>query len=94
MDDFEQWVTVLLLDAMQRAGYFKAVGDSMTAAALKEKVSKGYVRFIDEALAALCRAGKPYNTLLCLTSRTQAWQEMSLVLKHEDCSRRSLKALA
>ena len=70
MDDFEQWVTVLLLDAMQRAGYFKAVGESMTAAALKEKVGKGYVRFIDKTLATLCRAGKPYNTLLCLTSPT------------------------
>jgi hypothetical protein len=80
VDDFELWVTVLLLDAMQRAGYFKAVGGSMTAAALKEKVSKGYVRFIDEALAALCRAGKPYNTLLRLTSPRQACQVIPLVL--------------
>ncbi len=57
MDDFEQWVTLLLLDAMQRAGHFKTVGESVTAAALKQKVHRSYVRFIDEALSALCRAG-------------------------------------
>lgn len=57
VEEFEQWVPVLLLDAMQRAGYFKAVGDSSTAAALKEKVDQNYARFFDEALSALCAAG-------------------------------------
>ena len=56
--DFEQWVTLLLLDALQRAGHFKTVGESVTAAALKQKVHKSYARFIDEALSALCRAGE------------------------------------
>jgi len=58
VDDFEQWVTVLLLDGMQRAGYFKAVGESVSAGTLKQKVHRSYVRFIDEALSALCYAGQ------------------------------------
>ena len=58
VDDFEQWVTLLLLDALQRAGHFKTVGESVSAAALKQKVHKSHIRFIDEALDALCRAGK------------------------------------
>ncbi len=58
MDDFEQWVTLLLLDAMQRAGYLKTVGETVTAEALKKKVHKSYLRFIDEALSALCQAGE------------------------------------
>ena len=57
MDDFEQWVPIILLEALQRAGHFKTVGGSMTAAALKEKCYHGYARFIDEALSTLCIAG-------------------------------------
>ena len=57
MDDVEQWVPILLLEALQRAGHFKAVGDSMTAAALKDNCQHGYARFIDEALSTLCVAG-------------------------------------
>ena len=57
--DFEQWVPILLLEALQRAGHFKAVGESMTAAALKGKCHHGYTRFVDEALSTLCIAGQP-----------------------------------
>ena len=48
-----------LLEALQRAGHFKTVGESMTAAALKKKCHHGYARFIDEALSTLCFAGQP-----------------------------------
>ena len=79
MDEFEQWVTILLLAAMQRAGYFKAVGESVTAAALKQKVNKSYVRFIDEALNALCHAGE----LLCCAATQHPCMYAGACMSHD-----------
>lgn len=54
---FERWCLVLLLDAMQRAGWFRVPGDSATAAWILANSPGGRARTIAELLQILDAAG-------------------------------------
>ena len=54
---FERWCLVLLLDAMQRAVWFKVPGDSATAAEILAKSPGGRARTVAELLQILEAAG-------------------------------------
>ena len=54
---FERWCVVLLLDAVQCAGWFKVPGDSATAAEVLAKSPGGRARTIAELLQILEAAG-------------------------------------
>lgn len=55
--DFERWICFLLLDGLQRAGFFRAPGDSHTLEGIKGSVAADYARFVAEALAILQKQG-------------------------------------
>jgi len=55
--DFERWVCLLLLDGLQRAGFFRAPGDSHTLEGIRGGVAADYARFVAEALAILQKHG-------------------------------------
>ncbi len=56
--EFEEWVGLLLLEALQRAGLFRAAGQRHTAADMRAAVRPDFSRFIVEAVDLLRNAGK------------------------------------
>ena len=54
---FEEWVCLLLLDALQRAGFFRAARQLHALADMRAAVSEDYSRFIAEAVDILVCAG-------------------------------------
>lgn len=54
---FEAWCRLLLLDAMQRLGFFRAPGTVVTASALAAAVAPEHARLLSEILSILRAAG-------------------------------------
>ena len=55
--EFEEWVCLLLLDALQRAGFFTAAGQQHSLADMRAAIGVDYSRFIAEAVDILVSAG-------------------------------------
>ena len=55
--EFEDWTELLLLDALQRSGFFLADSPAITLAVLQARVPAGYKRFIAEATDLLKASG-------------------------------------
>lgn len=55
--EFEDWTELLLLDALQRSGFFLAGSQAITLAELQARVPAGYKRFIAEATDLLKASG-------------------------------------
>ena len=71
--EFEEWTELLLLDALQRSGFFIAGSDALSLAELQSRVPAGYMRFMAEATELLKTAGNPTGVqtealLRCVTS--------------------------
>ena len=58
MQDLEEWAQLLLLDALQRSGFFIQSSNAMSLAELQSRVPTGYARFMAEATAMLEISGK------------------------------------
>ncbi len=56
--EFEEWVGLLLLDALQRAGFFRAADQSHRLADMRAAVRPDFSRFITEAVHLLVDAGE------------------------------------
>ena len=59
--EFEEWVGLLLLDALQRAGFFRAAGQHHRLADVRAAVRPEFSRFIAEAVHLLVDAGECPN---------------------------------
>ena len=59
MMEFEGWVVLLLLDGLQRAGFFAAAGRAHSLEQLRGATAEGHVRFMAEAVNILVDAGAP-----------------------------------
>ena len=57
MADFEAWVTLMLLDALQRHGWFRTAGETQSMDALRAGCVPAYARFVPEAIGILQIAG-------------------------------------
>ncbi len=55
--DFEAWVALVLVDALQRHGWFRTAGETLTMDALRAGCVPAYARFIPEAVGILQIAG-------------------------------------
>jgi len=55
--DFEVWVALMLLDALQRHGWFGTAGETLTMDALRAGCIPAYARFVPEAVGILQMAG-------------------------------------
>lgn len=60
--EFEDWAELLLLDALQRSGFFTAGSTALSLAELQGRVPAGYMRFIAEATDLLRASGEPLPT--------------------------------
>ena len=69
--EFEEWVCLLLLDALQRAGFFVAAGQAHSLADMRAAVSADYSRFIAEAVNILVSAGMRLSRCLTVTRTSQ-----------------------
>ena len=58
MQEFEEWAQLLLLDALQRTGFFTQSSPAISLADLQSRVPAGYARFMAEATAMLEISGK------------------------------------
>ena len=58
MQEFEEWAQLLLLDALQRTGFFTQSSRAISLADLQSRVPAGYARFMAEATAMLEISGK------------------------------------
>ena len=58
MQEFEAWAQMLLLDALQRAGFFAQSSSAISQAELQSRVQAGLARFMAEATAMLEISGK------------------------------------
>ena len=58
MAEFEEWAQMLLLDALQRAGFFTQSSSAVSPAELQSRVPAGCARFMAEAMAMLEISGK------------------------------------
>ena len=56
--EFEEWVGRLLLEALQRSGFFRAAGQHAHLADMRAAVRPDFSRFIAEAVDLLLNAGK------------------------------------
>ncbi len=57
MKEFEDWTELLLLDALQRSGFFTADSKALSLAELQSRVPAGYKRFMAEATDLLKASG-------------------------------------
>lgn len=77
--EFESWVVLLLLDGLQRAGFFAAAGQAHSLEQLRATVSTDYARFMAEAVNILVDAGAPVLASkhrpsdMCYTAVLEAW---------------------
>ena len=56
-EEFNVWVQLLLLEALQASGFFRTPDDSVTAERVQSKAPGANARFVAEALSILTRAG-------------------------------------
>lgn len=55
--DFDAWAAAALLDAFQRAGWFRSPGEARMANELRTGCVPAYARFLPEAMGILQTAG-------------------------------------
>ena len=60
--EFEDWTELLLLDALQRSGFFTAGRTALSLAELQGRVPAGYMRFMAEATNLLRASGESLST--------------------------------
>ena len=58
MQEFEEWAQLLLLNALQRTGFFTQSSRAISLADLQSRVPAGYARFMAETTAMLEISGK------------------------------------
>ena len=71
--EFEDWTELLLLDALQRSGFFTADGKALSPAELQSRVPAGYKRFMAEATELLKASGSSIIQKRA-SMRNVAWQ--------------------
>ena len=57
VEEFESWTLLLLLDALQRSGFFTADSKPISLAELQSRVPTSYMRFMAEATDLLKASG-------------------------------------
>ena len=58
VEEFEDWTELLLLDALQRSGFFTAGSNALSLAELQSRVPATYMRFMAEATDLLRASGE------------------------------------
>lgn len=86
--EFEEWVGLLLLEALQQSGFFRAAGQRHRLANMRAAIRPDFSRFIAEAVDLLLNAGK------CMYQcHSLSWENLSELIQDViSCSLQQLES--